>query len=315
VHEGAILRSRKDFSAAEGTSTLSTVQPFARLYPRRVSAGATSPLLSRVGGESNRRPGCPGRYEEGTRVIVKSARLIFSRSPRPTQPASSTQVERVVRKPMRAECGSPAPLAATRERANATGIGWCQRVAGRKSHSRARIDSSFGCARASISVAEVGERRPGSEKRDPVGKRARGRGPRHSRNSSRRRPRVERRRRPAPRWQSRGAGRGPSRAFERTSRGRGFRSMEGTPGCSLGSLVHARKLRAALAALEGFVNVRTITASRGRRQGCQRLGTHTCATRRSEFALTWIRQSPRVSGRASGRPTENQRGAGTGTKR
>jgi hypothetical protein len=134
-------------------------------------------------------------------------------------------------------------------RANATGIGWCQRVAGRKPHSRARSDSSFGCARASTSVAEVGERRSGSEKRDPDGKRARGRGP-----GFREGPQGplgdQRRRRPAPRWPSRGAGRGPSRAFERTSRGRGFRAMEDTLGRDLGFLVHARKHRAALATLE-----------------------------------------------------------------
>jgi hypothetical protein len=58
-------------------------------------------------------------------------------------------------------------------------------------------------------------------------------------------PGDQRHRRPAPRWPSRGAGRGPSRAFERTSRGRGFRQMEGTPGCNLGWLVHASRSGAA----------------------------------------------------------------------
>jgi len=86
-------------------------------------------------------------------------------------------VERNVRKPGRAVRGSPAPHMATCGGANATGIGWCQRVAGRKPHSRARDDSSTGCARASTSVAEVDERRQGPEKRDPDGKRACGRGP------------------------------------------------------------------------------------------------------------------------------------------
>jgi len=259
----------------------------------------------------------PGAARGGHARHRQERAPIFSRPPRPTQPASSTQVERTVRKPVRAERGSPALLVATRERANATGIGWCQRVAGRKSHSRARNDSSFGCVRASTSVAEVGERCPGSEKRDPAGKRARGRGPRRSRIPSRGRSRVERRRRPAPRWQSRGAGRDPSRAFERTSRGRGFRSMEGTPGRTLGFLVHAGKLRAILAALGGIrerandhgtareatrvSEARYAHVTAGRKRPSRRTTQKgSCATRRSEFALTWIRQSPRVSGRASG---------------
>jgi len=62
-------------------------------------------------------------------------------------------------------------------------------------------------------------------------------------------PGHPRRRRPAPRRPSRGAGTDPSRAFERTSRGRGFRPMEGTPGRNLGWLVHASRSGAASAAL------------------------------------------------------------------
>jgi len=50
--------------------------------------------------------------------------------------------------------------------ANATGIGWCRRVAGRKLHSRARVDSSKGVPARRIQVAEVGKRRRGSKKRD-----------------------------------------------------------------------------------------------------------------------------------------------------
>jgi len=49
-----------------------------------------------------------------------------------------------VRKPERAARGSQAHAVATRLRANATGIGWCRRVAGRKPHSRAKSDSSLG---------------------------------------------------------------------------------------------------------------------------------------------------------------------------
>jgi hypothetical protein len=90
----------------------------------------------------------------------------------------------------------------------------------------------------------------GSEKRDPAGKRARGRGPGSRRSPQGGTREFQGHRRPAPRWPSRGAGRGPSRAFERTSRGRGFRAMEGTLGRDLGFLVHAREHGAALAALE-----------------------------------------------------------------
>jgi len=52
-----------------------------------------------------------------------------------------------VRKPERAARGSQAHAVATRLRANATGIGWCRRVAGRKPHSRAKSDSSWVCPR------------------------------------------------------------------------------------------------------------------------------------------------------------------------
>jgi hypothetical protein len=75
-------------------------------------------------------------------------------------------------------------------------------------------------------------------------------GTRLTASSARGKPGDQRRRRPAPRWPSRGAGRGPSRAFERTLRGRGFRQMEGTPGCNLGRLVHASRFGATSAALE-----------------------------------------------------------------
>ena len=58
--------------------------------------------------------------------------------------------------------------------------------------------------------------------------------------------------------------------------------MEGTPDRFFGGLVHASSLEAVLAALAGIVNVRTVTAQRERRQGCQRLGTH--ASRREDNA-------------------------------
>jgi len=58
--------------------------------------------------------------------------------------------------------------------------------------------------------------------------------------------------------------------------------MEDTPDRFSGGLVHASRLEAVSATLEVFVNVRTVTASRERRQGCQRLGTH--ASRREDNA-------------------------------
>jgi len=107
-----------------------------------------------------------------------------------------------------------------------------------------------GCARASTSVAEVGGRRTRFKEAQPVGNGGCGRGPGSSGSSARGEREAQRRRRPASRWPSREAGRGPSRAFERTLRGRGFRSMEGTPDRFFGWLVHASRQEAVLAALE-----------------------------------------------------------------
>jgi hypothetical protein len=58
--------------------------------------------------------------------------------------ALSTRVERGARKASRASRGSQALDAATHRRANATGIGWCRRAAGREPHSRAKIGGSKG---------------------------------------------------------------------------------------------------------------------------------------------------------------------------
>jgi len=66
--------------------------------------------------------------------------------------------------------------------------------------------------------------------------------------------------------------------------------MEGTPDRFSGFLVHARRPGAISAALELTVNVRTITAWRERRQGCQRLGTH--ASRREDNAHRDDHSSP-----------------------
>jgi hypothetical protein len=98
---------------------------------------------SRPHDKSSRRPGCSKRYEEGTRESSKTARLPLLGRLGP-QSVPSTQVERDVRKPARTDRGSQVPGVATHRGTNATGIGWCRRVAGRKPHSRARIDRSSG---------------------------------------------------------------------------------------------------------------------------------------------------------------------------
>jgi hypothetical protein len=107
--------------------------------PGRESAGS-----SRPDEDSNRRPGCPGHHEEGTRDLVKSVRLAFARVFRPVTcsfRASGTRRAKAGACKSRfagPRCGNASAAA------NATGIGWCQRVAGRKPHSRARIDGSSG---------------------------------------------------------------------------------------------------------------------------------------------------------------------------
>jgi len=120
---------------------------------------------SRPIGDSNRRPGCPKLHEEGTRDTRQRARgSAFARELRPvscpvhasgTRRASSRCVQLAVRRPpvrqrtsgqrnrhrlVPASSGAKAPLACEDRRL-------------------------VGCARASIQVAEVGERRRGPEKR------------------------------------------------------------------------------------------------------------------------------------------------------
>jgi len=226
--------------------------------------------------------------------------------------ASSTQVEHSERKPGRAARGSQVTSAATRRCGQRN---W-HRLVPASSEAEASLACEDRAARTGVparrlSVAEVGERRLGSEKHDPL---AIGTCGRESELLPRNRRKVvlvrwiQKRRRPASRWPSRGAGRDPSRAFERTSRGRGFRSMEGAPDRFRGLLVHARRQRGDLGCSRDVsVNVRTIAAPRERRQGCQRLGMHASrrednahrdeeplpgrarATRQSEIALTCIR--------------------------
>lgn len=178
----------------------------------------------------------------------RALRLLSIASARATVP--STQVERTVRKPGRAVRGSPVPHAATRRRG--------QRNWHRLVPASSGAKASLACEERQLDRVcprvDIGCR---SRRTTPRSRETRSRwqtgvwtGTRPSRSSARGDTGDQRRRRPAPRWPSRGAGRGPSRAFERTSRGRGFRSMEGTPGRNLGWLVHASRSGATSAALE-----------------------------------------------------------------
>jgi hypothetical protein len=193
---------------------------------------------------------------------------------------------------------------------------------------------STGCARASTSVAEVGERRRGPEKRASAGKRWAWTRTRVPRRSSPRgeggtgaskasttgtavaKPRS--RERPEPDVRKDVAGQRSSldgRRFPIVSSS--DRSRERMAGRS-------RRLS------DGLGDVRTSTARRERRQERQRLGTH--ASRREDnahrddlpsgttcdppkrIALTCISQYSSKRRRSCGARQENRRGAGTDTK-
>jgi len=206
----------------------------------------------------------PGASRGGhARHRQERAYFAFARTLRPVYLPRPRKWKGSVRKQGPASTRFAGPVRGDAAWTNATGIGWCQRVARRKPHSRAKIGQLDGCARASTSVAEVGERRPRFREARPAGKRAVWTG---TKRLSRLFPQgghwgLQKRRRPESRWPSREAGTDPSRAFERTLRGRGFRSMEGTLDCLFGWFVHASWTGAVLAALDLSVNVRTITAA------------------------------------------------------
>jgi len=210
-----------------------------------VSPGFPDPGTSRTGD-----PGARGVTRRARATSSRARAWTFSRAPRPAQTASSTQVEHAVRKPVCAVRGSPAPHAATRRKG--------QRNWHRLVPASSGVKAPLACEDRQLDRVcprvDIGCR---SRRTTPRFRETRSRwqtgawtGTRLTKISARRDTRVEKRRRPAPRRPSRGAGRGPSRAFERTSRGRGFRAMEGTLGRNLGFLVHAREHGAALAALE-----------------------------------------------------------------
>jgi len=185
-----------------------------------------------------------------------------------------------------------------------------------------------GCVRASNSVAEVSGRRRGSEKRAPGGKGARGRGPNPSgfaRDSEGAKASITgtmvakpwSRGRPEPGARKGIAG---AKVFAR------WKALQ----VVLGSSVHAGDLMAVLAAHMSPVHAR---ASRGRGRGDRgvrgKASTHHDGkttpvamdhpqgyVQPAEANRTVVEQAaPRLHWRASARCKENQRCAGTGTKK
>lgn len=155
-----------------------------------------------------------------------------------------------------------------------------------------RLDRVCPCV---VTVAEVGERRRGPEKRDPPWHRGAwtGTGPEGDPRGSRA---GQRRREAAPRWQSRGAGEGRSRASERALRGEGPRSMEGTPGRFPEALVHAGAAGPASAAFAGFAGARAPRSPAGEATGVSEA--------RSVRATTGRQRPPRWNTEGNVRPAE-----------
>lgn len=118
------------------------MSPFAGRHPRWISAGSTShePLQgSRRIGPVTRVPGAP---RGGHARPKRAARLCSSAPardlPRPREWNATCESRRV-----RIAARRP-PVRRRTAAANATGIGWCRRAAGRKPHSRARVERSSG---------------------------------------------------------------------------------------------------------------------------------------------------------------------------
>jgi len=203
-------------------------------------------------------PGRPGRVvsqagdpgargsARGARAIVKCARPLPSRAPardllRPRKWNATVEAGVCRLRLAGSRCGN-APRRPTQP---ASLVAGCSEAKASLACEDRRL---VGCVRASNSVAEVCERRRGSEKRDfPwqggawTGAQARG-----ARKSS---AAQQRRRQPAPGWQSRGAGVGQSRMSERASRGEGLRKMEDIPGRLSGRSFTRAVLKTVLAAL------------------------------------------------------------------
>jgi len=146
--EPSSARVRVLFSE-EDTLVLSTAEALRGARSREALADAKRDGVLQTPSCSSRRPGCPGRNEKGTREIVQRARVLpFLERSRPALcliHASGSRRAQAVLSRLRLT----GPTMRRRiARANAAGIGWCRRVAERELHSRVRIETLAGCARA-----------------------------------------------------------------------------------------------------------------------------------------------------------------------
>lgn len=173
-------------------------------------------------------------------------------------------------------------------KANATGIRRCRRAAGRKPHSRARINRSFGCARVSKRLQKSTNDAEASRGVTPLAREHADGGP-TSGGEPQGEPSVAQ-------SASRTGGRGsnattPAKARagrpNRVSRGRGLRSMEGTSGRLPAHPVHAGGLGTTSAALEGASGARAPGVRSGEATGVSEVrSARTRAGRRRPPAVT-----------------------------
>jgi len=218
-------------------------------------------------------PGARGATRRDSRARQERA-CSFARALRPVTCSVHASGTRR-REPARADCGSQAPGAATHRGGQRNRRPLAPAGSGAKA-SLAREDRRLvGCVRASNSVAEVGERRRGSEKRDFPWQGGAWTGTQAPRFSQELRgaakastsgtvvAKPRRRGRPEPDVRKGIAGRRSSRDGRH-------------PGSSLESSVHAGGLKAALAALTSLVHAR---ASRARGRGDRGVRGKACTHR------------------------------------
>jgi hypothetical protein len=204
---GHTARSRKGSVAAEGTSILPTVLPFARRHPKWILAGAKpyagspDPVHDRAGD-----PGARSATRRARAKLVREARVVFTRTFRPAaclvqvvarRPSARKRVERPTQ-PASVGAGAQRGESSTRVRGSkARRV--CPRVV-------SRLQKSASVAEAQRSAYPVASERVDGSLAD--------KGPRGPVS-------VKRRRHLVSRWPSHGASEGRSRALERASRGEG----------------------------------------------------------------------------------------------
>jgi len=165
--------------------------------------------------------------------------------------------------------------------ANATGIGWCRRVAGRKPHSRARVERSSGVPARRTRLQKSASFAEAQRSASPAGKGSRGRGP-----SSR-----------TPERTAGGAKAEGARSMAAKPRSGGSPKPGAREGVAGRRSLHdgrhpgSPQQRASVTRARGgwsrrpprsCMSARAASPPRGRRQGCQRFGPH--ASRREENA-------------------------------